>query len=234
MPSLPPPTKAVILACVAIFLVNELLKLSGFSVGNVLALWPFGSGQFMPWQVLTYSGLHGDVAHLFFNMLGLWLFGSDLERLWGRNRYLSFLAVSVIVAALAQLLVTWLIGSRVPTVGASGALFGLLLAYALSFPRRQFDLVGFLPVLFFMVPNTIVNMLGFALYFLLLTNRSAVPIPPFPVPAMTMVAIFGGIELLFGLFFRTGVAHFAHLGGMLGGWLMMQYWRGRGPFARRR
>jgi membrane associated rhomboid family serine protease len=121
----------------------------------------------------------------------------------------------------------------VPTVGASGALFGLLLAYALSFPRRQFDLVGFLPVVLLLIPNTILNMLGFALYIMLLTNRSAVPIPPVPVPAMTMVAIFGALELVLGLFFRTGIAHFAHLGGLLGGWLMIQYWRGRG-FSRRR
>jgi membrane associated rhomboid family serine protease len=89
-------------------------------------------------------------------------------------------------------------------------------------------------MLFFIVPNTMVNMIGFALYIMLLTNRSAVPIPPLPVKAMTMVAIFGGLELLFGLFFRTGVAHFAHLGGMLGGWLMILYWRGRLPFGRRR
>jgi membrane associated rhomboid family serine protease len=67
----------------------------------------------------------------------------------------------------------------------------------------------------------------------LLTNRSMVPIPPMPIPAMTMVAIFGGIELLFGLFSHTGIAHFAHLGGMLGGWLMMQYWRRGGRFGRR-
>ncbi len=231
MPPLPPTTKAVILACVALFCIDIFLRL-----GPLFALWPLASGRFMPWQVLTYAGLHGDVAHLFFNMLGLWLFGADLERLWGRNRYLTFMAACVVAAALAQLLVTALIGSRVATVGASGALFGLLLAYALSFPRRQFDLVGFLPMLLLIVPNTFINVLGFALYIVLLTNRQAVPIPPIPVPAMTMVAIFGAIELLLGLFFRagSGVAHFAHLGGMLGGWLMMLYWRRQGPFARRR
>lgn len=229
MPPLPPVTKALMLICTAFFCVDQFLPLDLW-----LALWPVDSGRFMPWQIVSYAFLHSDMLHLFFNMLGLWMFGADLERLWGRNRYLSFLAVSVVVAALTQLLVTWLIGSRMPTVGASGALFGLLLAYALSFPRRQFDLVGFLPMVFFMIPNTFVNMLGFGLYILMLTNRSALPIPPVPVPAMTMVAIFGAIELLFGLFFRTGVAHFAHLGGMLGGWLMMLYWRRRGPFGRRR
>jgi membrane associated rhomboid family serine protease len=168
-------------------------------------------------------------------MLGLWMFGSELERLWGRQRYLTFLAVSVAVAALAQLAVTFVLGSRAPTVGASGALFGLLLAYALSFPRRQFDLVGFLPMLFLIVPNSTVNMLGLILYFVLLTNRQMVPIPPMPIAAMTMVAIFGALELVLGLFFRSGsgIAHFAHLGGMLGGWLLILYWRRRGPFSRR-
>jgi membrane associated rhomboid family serine protease len=231
MPSLPPTTKAVILACVAVFMLDQL----GLPLEGWFALWPMASGHFMPWQVLTYAFLHGSIAHLFFNMIGLWLFGSDLERLWGSKRYLQFLAVSVIVAAIAQLAVTFFVGSRAFTVGASGALFGLLLGFALAFPRRQFDLVGFLPMLLLMVPNAIVNMLGFALYIMLLTNRSAVPIPPIPVPAKTMVAIFGGLELFFGVFFSSaGIAHFAHLGGMLGGWLMMQYWRGRGPFARKR
>ena len=230
MPSLPPTTKALILACVAVFCIDLFVRLDAW-----FALWSIGSGHFMPWQLLTYAALHGSFAHLFFNMIGLWLFGSDLERLWGRNRYLQFIAVSVVVAGLTQLLITAVLGTPGYTVGASGALFGLLLGFALSFPRRQFDLVGFLPMLLLMVPNAIINMIGFVLYMLLLTNRSAVPIPPMPVPAMTMVAIFGGIELLFGVFFRSGgIAHFAHLGGMLGGWLMIQAWRRRGPFSRRR
>jgi membrane associated rhomboid family serine protease len=230
MPPLPPTTKAVILACVAFFCIDQFLPL-----GQWFALWPLSTGNLMPWQVLTYGGLHGDVGHLFFNMLGLWMFGSELERLWGRNRYLTFLAVSVVVAGLTQLLVNHLLGSRAPTVGASGALFGLLLAYALSFPRRQFDLVGFLPMLLMIIPSQPINMLGLILFFVLLTNRQMVPIPPIPIPAMTMVAIFGAIELALGLFFRSGsgVAHFAHLGGMLGGWLLIQYWRRRGPFGRR-
>jgi membrane associated rhomboid family serine protease len=228
MPPLPPTTKAVILACVALFCVDYFVRLTPW-----FALWPLSSGNFMPWQLATYTVLHNSVPHLVFNMLGLWLFGGDLERLWGRNRYLLFLLISGVVAGLTQLLVTLLMGSNVATVGASGALFGLLLAYALSFPRRQFDLVGFLPMVLLLIPHPVVNMLGIILYVVLLTNRSMVPIPPMPIPAMTMVAIFGGIELLFGLFSHTGIAHFAHLGGMLGGWLMMQYWRRGGRFGRR-
>jgi membrane associated rhomboid family serine protease len=229
MPSLPPVTKALLLACVAIFCLDILLPLS-----SMFALWPLSSGRFMPWQMVSYAFLHGDASHLFFNMLGLWMFGADLERLWGRNRYLQFLLVSVLAAAAAQLLVTMLMGSNVATVGASGALFGLLLAYALSFPRRQFDLVGFLPMVLLMVPSSFVNMLGMVLFVMLLTNRQAVPIPAVPMPALVMVAIFGAIELVLGMFFRSGVAHFAHLGGMLGGWLMILYWRHRPPLGRRR
>ena len=229
MPQLPPVTKALILICIGVFCVQQFVPLTA-----LFALWPLQSGGFMPWQLLSYAFLHGDTSHLFFNMLGLWMFGCDLERLWGRNRYLQFMALSLLAAAASQLLVTMLMGSSVPTVGASGALYGLLLAFALMFPRRQFDLVGFLPILFFMVPSQAINLIGIVLYVMLLTNRQAVPIPPMPVAARTMVALFGGIELVLGLFFRTGIAHFAHLGGMLGGFLVLRYWRGQAPFGRRR
>jgi membrane associated rhomboid family serine protease len=187
----------------------------------------------MPWQPVSYALLHGSTSHLFFNMLGLWMFGSELEQLWGRNRYLQFIGVCVLSAAAAQLLVTLLMGSLVPTLGASGAIYGLLLAYALAFPRRQFDLVGFVPMLLLMLPSQTLNIVGVVLYLMLMTNRQAVPIPPIYVPALTMAAIFGAIELVMGLFFGDGVAHFAHLGGMLGGWLMVRYWRSSGRARRR-
>jgi membrane associated rhomboid family serine protease len=229
MPKLPPVTQALLLACVAVFCLDLFLPLTAW-----FGLWPLTSGQFMPWQVVSYGFLHGDATHLLFNMLGLWMFGSELERLWGRNRYLQFLLASLLAAALAQLVVTWLMGTRGPTIGASGALYGLLLAYALAFPRRQFDLVGFLPMVLLMAPFQVLNILGIVLFVLLLTNRQAVPIPPLPVPALTMVALFGAIELLMGIFFRSsGIANFAHLGGMVGGYLIIRYWRSQGPFRRR-
>ncbi len=222
MPPLPPTTRNVMIACAVAFLLSLFAPLLRW-----LALWPLGSGQFMPWQLLSYALLHGDLSHLLFNMLGLWMFGSELERLWGPRRYLQFMAGSAVAAAGAQLLVTALMGSSSPTVGASGILFGLLMAYALSFPRRQFDLVGFLPVVLLLMPSQVLNIAGMLLFFLMLTNRQAVPIPPVFVPAMTLVAIYGALELFLGMFFRGGVAHFAHLGGLLGGWLMMAWWRGR-------
>jgi membrane associated rhomboid family serine protease len=194
MPYLPPVTKAMLLACVALFCVNLFVPLEAW-----FALWPLGSGYFMPWQVVSYAFLHGDTLHLFFNMLGLWMFGAELEQLWGRRRFWQFLLASVLVAAAVQLVFTMLTGSRMPTVGASGALFGLLLAFGMLFP-----------------------------------NRTIMPLfPPIPMKARTFVMVFGGLELLFGLMGGGGIAHFAHLGGMLGGWLMIRHWRGSGPWRRR-
>jgi membrane associated rhomboid family serine protease len=191
MPPLPPVTKALLLVCTAVFLLQQLVP-----VGALFALWPLGSGSFWPWQVLSYAFLHGDYMHLFFNMLGLWMFGSELERLWGQKRYLQLLAASVVAAAIVQLLFNMVAGSGAPTVGASGGLYGLLLSFGMLFP-----------------------------------NRVIVPlIPPIPMKARTFVIVFGAIELLSGLWGPSGVAHFAHLGGMLGAWLMLSWWRGRLPF----
>jgi membrane associated rhomboid family serine protease len=194
---LPPVTKIVMLVCVGIFCAQLLLP----PIVEVLfALWPLGSGNFMPWQVVSYALLHGDVLHLFFNMFGLWMFGTELERLWGARRYLQFLLASVLSAAAVQLVWTALIGSSAPTVGASGALFGLLLGFGMLFP-----------------------------------NRIIMPLfPPIPMKAKVFVAVFGALELLLGLSGGSGIAHFAHLGGMLGGFLMILYWRGRLPFGGRR
>ncbi|MDH4062130.1 MAG: rhomboid family intramembrane serine protease [Aquincola sp.] len=229
MPPLPPVTLGLILACVAAFFLDQLVPLV-----PAFALWPLTSGAFMPWQLVTYGLLHGNLAHLLFNMLGLWMFGSELERLWGRNRYLVFLLVSLVTAGLTQLLVTGLLGSIAYTVGASGALYGLLLAYAFVFPRRQFDLLGFLPMVLLMIPSTIFNVAGMVLFIIMLTNRSALPIRPIPMPAIGMVVAFGVIELSLGVAGRSGIAHFAHLGGMLGGLLTLRYWRGQPPFGGRR
>jgi membrane associated rhomboid family serine protease len=195
MPPIPQVTKILIIACTAMFFLRELNLLP---LDLWFALWPLGSGQFLPWQVLTYAFLHGDTFHLFFNMLGLWMFGAELERLWGERRYMHFIAAGVLAAAAAQLLVTALFGSRGPTVGISGGLFALLLAFGMLFP-----------------------------------NRVIMPLfPPIPMKARTFVIVFGGLELLFGLIGRSGVAHFAHLGGMVGGFLMIRYWGGPTPFRR--
>lgn len=229
MPLLPPVTKILILVCTAMFCLQSL---TGYWVEVLLALWPLGSDAFMPWQLLTYAFLHGSTVHLFFNMLGFWMFGAELERVWGQTRYLQFLAASALAGGVAQLVTMGLgMTGQGPTLGASGALFGLLLGYVLLFPRRGFDLVDAFPMLLAMLPGQIFDILGLVLFFLLMANRQAVPIPPIPVSARTMVLVFGGAELFQGVFFgRSGVAHFAHLGGMLGGWLLLRYWRGQAPF----
>lgn len=194
---MPPMTRSLLIANVVVFFLMPMLG-SGF-VEN-FALWPLGSGLFMPWQLLSYGFLHAGLTHLAFNMFGLWMFGAELERVWGQRRFAIFFAVSVLVAALAQLLVTAWIGSNAPTVGASGGLFGLLVGFAMVFPTRKVT-----PL-----------------------------IPPIPMPAPVFVALYGLIELTLGVTgSASGVAHFAHLGGLLGGWLTIRYWRGQLPFGSR-
>jgi membrane associated rhomboid family serine protease len=196
MPPIPPVTKNLMLACTAVFCLQFVLP----QIEVWGALFPLASGYFMPWQVLTYAFLHGGVAHLFFNMLGLWMFGSELERIWGGRRYWQFLLAGILAAAAGQLLMTSLTGSNVPTVGISGGIFALLLAFGMMFP-----------------------------------NRIIMPLfPPIPMRARTFVIVFGVLELVLGVVGSGGIAHFAHLGGMAGGYLMIRYWRGQPPFGKRR
>ncbi|HQS57760.1 MAG: rhomboid family intramembrane serine protease [Gallionellales bacterium 35-53-114] len=156
-----------------------------------LALWPLQAG-FMPWQLVTYAFLHGNLMHLAFNMYGLWMFGTELENILGKRTFLKLYFASVLSAAAMQLLVNDISGNLVPTVGASGGVFGLLLAYGLLFPNRK------LMLLFF----------------------------PVPISAWVFVTIYAAIELTLGV---TGVqmevAHFAHIGGMIGGYLVIRQWR---------
>jgi membrane associated rhomboid family serine protease len=101
MPPIPTVTKNLMLACTAIFCLQQIVFIDG-----LFALFPLASGNFMPWQVVTYAFLHGGMLHLFFNMLGLWMFGSELERLWGARRYWHFLLAGVLAAAVAQMIIT--------------------------------------------------------------------------------------------------------------------------------
>lgn len=160
------------------------------------ALWPMGQDQFpfWPWQLVTYGFLHGDIKHIVFNMFGLWMFGSDVERVMGAKRFTIFFMTCVIGAGIVQLIVAALQGGLYPTVGASGGVFGILLAYGLAFP-----------------------------------NRTVVPLfPPIPMKARTFVIVFGVLELYLGVSGGApGVANFAHLGGMLFGFVLIRYWGAR-------
>jgi membrane associated rhomboid family serine protease len=197
LPSIPPVTGAIIMANVAVFLLEQV---AGGPLISLFALWPLGGG-FMPWQVVTYAFLHASVFHLLFNMFALYMFGGEIERVVGERRYLTYYLVCVLSAAAAQLVVmSMLLAPPYPTLGASGGVFGVLLAFGMYFPRRMILLV----------------------------------IPPVPLPAWLFVTIYGAIELYLGVSgTQAGVAHFAHLGGMVGGYLMIRHWRGRGPFRRR-
>ena len=102
------------------------------------ALWPATDPRspFMPWQLLTYGFLHGNTTHIFFNMFGLWMFGRDIEHFMGSKRFLIYYFVCVVGAGIVQLIVAGMQGGLYPTVGASGGVFGILLAYGLTFPNR--------------------------------------------------------------------------------------------------
>ena len=184
-----PVTQALLVANVLAYL---LLEGSGLPVLEWFALWPPSDPRFEAWQIVTYSFLHGSTMHIAFNMIALYTFGAAIERLFGSRFYLLYYFACVVSAAVCHLIVTGLMGGpSLPTVGASGGIYGLLLAYGLYFPNQRVMLL----------------------------------IPPIPMKARTLVIAFAAIELFLGVtgVTGTGIAHFAHLGGMLGGWLMIEY-----------
>jgi membrane associated rhomboid family serine protease len=157
------------------------------------ALWPVGEPQspFAPWQLLTYGFLHGNFNHILFNMFGLWMFGRDLERLMGLQRFLTYYIVCVVGAGIVQLIVASVQGGLYPTLGASGGVFGILLAYGMTYPDRTVMLM----------------------------------FPPIPMKAKYFVLLYGLLELYLGVSGSSpGVANFAHLGGMLFGFILLRYW----------
>lgn len=196
---LPPVTRYLLIANVAVFLLQQLAPqaLADF------ALWPLDSGLFGAWQIVTNAFMHGGLPHLLFNMLALYMFGGPIERLFGGRPFAVYYFVCLIVASVLQLLVLryFLHDAATPTVGASGAIFGLLLAFGMMYPQEKVYLM-FLPI---------------------------------PMPAWLFVTGYALVELVSGVTgWMPGVAHFAHLGGMLGGWVLIQYWRGRLPLKPRR
>jgi membrane associated rhomboid family serine protease len=195
--ALPPVTRALILGNAAVY-VLELL--TGNLLRDLFALWPLGSPLFHPWQLLSYAFLHdrNNFLHLFLNMFALYMFGRSLESSWGARRFLIYYLVCVLAAGLAQLALTAGVPDAKPTIGASGGVFGVLLAFAWFFPRQKLIV---LPL-------------------------------PVPLPAWLVVGGYALLELFFGVTgLDANVAHFAHLGGMLGGILCILYWRARGRFS---
>lgn len=136
--SIPPATRALILINVGVFLLQQV---AGQQIGELFALWPLGSPEFRPWQLVTYAFLHGSVAHIFFNMFALFMFGRALELYWGARRLVIFYMVCVLTAALTQLVAQHGAGVNEEVIGASGGIFGILLAFAWYFPRQRIILL---------------------------------------------------------------------------------------------
>lgn len=185
-------------------LINE-----NFMVANFAMFYP-ASPFFKPWQILTHMFMHGGFWHIFFNMYSLLMFGSILERSLGPKKFLIFYFVTGLGAVALHTGVEWM-QARVfiangavdayqrllmtPTLGASGAIYGVLIGFAMLYPQARLILI----------------------------------FPPIPVKAKWLVIIFVAIELVFSINgIQDGVAHFAHLGGMLFGWLLIRWWRKHG------
>lgn len=182
-----------------LIIINVLLYIITLLVGEdtmykALALFPFGAYLFKPYQLITHIFMHGGIFHLLFNMYSLYLFGSVLERVWGSKKFLLYFMVTGVGAALCHQGVLYLLGvtANIPTIGASGAVYGLLLAYGMLFPNMRLSLI----------------------------------FPPVTLTAKWFVIIFGAIELLLGISgTASNIAHFAHLGGMLFGLILILIWK---------
>ncbi len=190
VPLMTPFVQFLITANVVGFLIETLLGPVTF---QWFALWPSPWTNLLaaPWTLVSYSFLHAGLTHLFFNMFALWMFGSDLERVWGAKRLALGYFLGVVTGAIAQIVFGEAFGGGgLPVVGASAGVFAMLLSYAIVFPNRTVMLL----------------------------------FPPIPMPARVFVLLYAALELTLGVTGTvSGVAHFAHLGGMLGGWLAYRY-----------
>jgi len=189
-----PAIKALIIANVATFILTNVLPAQTSSaVVTVFGLRPVNVVHGWIWQLVTYMFLHGGVAHILFNMLALWMFGTELERLWGTPAFVRYYFITGVAAGVTTIVVALLPFAATArmfyaiTIGASGAIYGVLLAYGLTFPDR--------PIYMYFV---------------------------FPIPAKYFVMIMGGIELLLSAGDGGGVAHVTHLGGLAAGYLLLR------------
>lgn len=171
----------------ALIFVAQMVFDSTWGLTNRMALYSYNSGLFEPYQLVTHMFAHGGFFHILFNMYALWMFGSVLERVWGPKRFLIFYLVCGLAAGLTQMFLV----SGGAAIGASGAIMGLLAAFAYTFPNTQFYILPF----------------------------------PFPIKAKYMAAIYAAIDLFGGFSGSTdNVAHFAHLGGLVMGFILVIIW----------
>ena len=210
MSSIPPAVKNIIIINVLMMIITALNE--QYMISHFALFYPT-SPYFKPWQIITHMFMHGGFWHLFFNMYTLFIFGTVLERVWGTKKFLIFYFVTGLGAALMhtgvqfieaqvyiskitensqQAMASYQALKLIPTVGASGAIYGVLMGYAMLFPDSVLSLI----------------------------------FPPVSLKAKWFVIIFAVIELVTGVFsIGGGIAHFAHLGGMLFGWLLILYWK---------
>ena len=229
--AVPPVVKNLIIINVLMLFVTYVLELRGFDLSKTLGLHYFASPDFRPFQLVTHMFMHAGLMHPFFNMFALWMFGRVLESVWGPKRFFIYYFVTGLGAAALHTFVNYLefqhVASRMspesvqmvlsqgaeilsqgknymdgdagklnlilntPTVGASGAVFGILLGFGMLFPNTQLMLL----------------------------------FPPIPIKAKYFVIGYGAIELFSGIANPgSNIAHFAHLGGMLFGFILIKYW----------
>jgi membrane associated rhomboid family serine protease len=227
----PPVVKNLIILNAIMLFVTYVLSMRGIDLANILGLHYIQSTEFKPYQLVTHLFMHGGITHLFFNMFALWMFGRILESVWGPKRFFIYYFVTGLGAAVLHTFVNFLefqsVASKmspeqidivmsqgaevfnegknfvdplmaklnlvlnVPTVGASGAVFGILLGFGMLFPNTELMLL----------------------------------FPPMPIKAKYFVLGYGALELILGITNSGGnIAHFAHLGGMLFGFIMIKYW----------
>lgn len=183
----------LIMLNVVMFAITMLMPQYGVWIEQHLALWYPASPMFSPIQLVSYMFLHAGFGHIFFNMFALWMFGRQLEYDLGSSRFLAYYMITGVGAGVLNLVVMGLTGDYGVTVGASGAVFGILLGFGMLHPNERLLLL----------------------------------IPPMPIKAKYFVMIYGAIELYQGFAVSDNVAHFAHLGGMLFGIILLLYWRAR-------
>ena len=189
--NMPQAVKSIIIINVLVMVMMYLNE--NFMVSKFALFYPT-SPFFHWWQPVTHMFLHGGFFHLFFNMYTLYIFGSVLEQIWGTRKFLLFYFVTGVGAAIVHIIVQYLTGSFALTVGASGAIYGILMGYAMLYPDSVLTLI----------------------------------FPPISLKAKWFVLIFAAIELALGVFgTRAGIAHFAHLGGLIFGFILIMYWKKR-------
>ena len=215
MSNLPTVTKNILIINVLCFLSMIVGRRYGIDLNDILGLHFILADDFSPYQLVTYMFMHANFEHIFFNMFAVWMFGRTLESVWGPRRFLTFYLICGIGAGLAQELVQMVdyavnlshydavntLTGVIPmkeylnffnTVGASGAVYAILMGFGVLYPNAELFIIPF----------------------------------PFPIKAKYFVTFYILIELYMGIFSTAdGVAHFAHLGGMIFGYIMIKYWK---------